>query len=890
MFLYEKLDNYYNDDILENNNIEIIDNNLSDNITLREYQNKAFQYFINYYENPNLNKGSKIHNLFHMATGSGKTVVMAGLILYLFSKGFHKVLFFVDKTNIINKTRKNFIDTNSSKYLFAKEMSYNGSPITIKEVDKFSDTVGENEIEISFMTLGKLHNDLSLLAKENSFTIEDFEKDKILFISDESHHLNSMTKSKLTKDEEEEKKSWEETVLYALHKNKDSVLLEFTATCELSNANIKAKYENLTGTSIIYNYTLKEFRIDKYTKEFYNCAYNSDDLWHRELCAIIINEYKRYLFNDIGLEIKPVLMFKSKLVKDNEENRKNFYEKLETLNNYEISKIGKTYITVLDNALEYFKEKDDTFNLLVNSLKTSFAIEKSIIIDTEHKEEDNLNNLNSMEEAENPYRLIFTVDMLNEGWDILNLFDIVRLYDTRDSRNGKSGKTTISEAQLIGRGARYCPFKIEDIYIDKYDILENEKHKRKFDNNYDCPLRPCETLHYHCFNDSRYIEEIRDALKEQGIEEDKKIELKYWIKDKAKKDPFFKELYVYSNERHFKDKKKITSIDERVKSKTYDYVIPTGEGKEEAMSDQVLDLSSPVIKSDTKNLKIKEIDNNILLGTAKEYKELNFNNIKSKFPNCKSLKDFLTNDNYCGNINIKIKCKDKNNIKGINLYKALKNALNGIVSYINSLSDSEYEGSKNFKYVKLEKVLEDIIQNNKVLHITATNQEDGKGHSQSDLKGPLEFDFENEDWYIFNDNFGTNIEKEFLVFFRDNIKPILDAYNMKYLVVRNERIKGLEIYNFTNGEKFEPDFLIFIKNDMNSKILRNQIYAEPKGGNLIDMDKWKEDFLLKLENEAIANIITLGDTTNIIGLPFFIGQPYKIFENKLKEAIEKINI
>jgi type III restriction enzyme len=45
--------------------------------------------------------------------------------------------------------------------------------------------------------------------------------------------------------------------------------------------------------------------------------------------------------------------------------------------------------------------------------------------------------VNSLEEPANPYRIIFTVDMLNEGWDVLNLFDIVRLYETRQSGKGK---------------------------------------------------------------------------------------------------------------------------------------------------------------------------------------------------------------------------------------------------------------------------------------------------------------------------------------------------------------------------------------------------------------------------------------------------------------------
>ena len=110
--------------------------------------------------------------------------------------------------------------------------------------------------------------------------------------------------------------------------------------------------------------------------------------------------------------------------------------------------------------------------------------------------------VNSLEDANNEYRAIFAVDKLNEGWDVLNLFDIVRLYDTRDASRGKAGKTTMSEAQLIGRGARYCPFTINDeqpLYQRKYDIHDNEKEHE---------LKICEELYYHSAYNPKYIQEL----------------------------------------------------------------------------------------------------------------------------------------------------------------------------------------------------------------------------------------------------------------------------------------------------------------------------------------------------------------------------------------------
>ncbi len=51
---------------------EFIEQGLSNRIVLRDYQEKAFRYFISYFGNENLRKNKQIHNLFHMATGSGK--------------------------------------------------------------------------------------------------------------------------------------------------------------------------------------------------------------------------------------------------------------------------------------------------------------------------------------------------------------------------------------------------------------------------------------------------------------------------------------------------------------------------------------------------------------------------------------------------------------------------------------------------------------------------------------------------------------------------------------------------------------------------------------------------------------------------------------------------
>ena len=170
-----------------------IEEGLASHIKLREYQKEALENFITYMETPKFSKNKLIHLLFHMATGSGKTVLMAALILYLHTKGYKRVLFFVDQTNILEKTKENFLNPNSSKHLFKESLEILGSNIEIKEVENFS-SIDENAINICFSTTQGLHNHIRL-PEENQLSITDFEDNKVLLIADEAHHVNSWTKN-----------------------------------------------------------------------------------------------------------------------------------------------------------------------------------------------------------------------------------------------------------------------------------------------------------------------------------------------------------------------------------------------------------------------------------------------------------------------------------------------------------------------------------------------------------------------------------------------------------------------------------------------------------------------------------------------------------------------
>ena len=257
-FLYEKIDTLREVGVLKKMPKYIADY-LNPKFELRPYQKQAFENFITYFESDKLCQ-KPTQTLFHMATGSGKTLIMAGLMLYLYQKGYRNFLFFVNLSNIVKKTKDNFLNSVSSKYLFADEIRINGESVQIKEVRNFQNA-DKDAINICFTTTQGLHSDLRDV-KENTLSIDDFASRKVVLISDEAHHLNADTK-KMNREETESYKSWESTVRRIFGADIDNILLEFTATCDIENPLIKNEYEN----KIVFDYPLYKFRADRYSKE-----------------------------------------------------------------------------------------------------------------------------------------------------------------------------------------------------------------------------------------------------------------------------------------------------------------------------------------------------------------------------------------------------------------------------------------------------------------------------------------------------------------------------------------------------------------------------------------------------------------------------------------------
>ena len=534
---------------------------------LRPYQKEAIGRYL-YYKNDEKNRVLPEQILYNMATGSGKTLLMAAIILEKYKQGERNFIFFVNNSNILTKTRDNFLGgIGSSKYLFTDKIVIDNQVVNIREVSDFSDSQ-KDSINIIFTTIQQLHGDLTEI-KENNLSYEQFEDLSVVLLADEAHHLNAGLNDK-------NENSWTNTIQNIQRSSKKSSLFEFTATIDLENKDIAKKYEK----SLIYKYDLKEFRLDKYSKDVLFHLVDSD-IETRMLQAIIISQLRKKIALKHGINLKPLVMFKSQKTGENKNNLTMFSEMLNSLNEENIIKqkqlinIQNGKNSILQKAFSYFEKENISNNDLIEELKEEFRAERLIIIDGKTKTSETLQKLNTLEKTENEVRAIFAVNMLDEGWDVLNLFDIVRLYDTRDgktTKNGfKPGATTNSEKQLIGRGARYYPFVLDSI---------DEKYTRKFDNNEANELRVIEQLHYHSANNPKYISELKQVLRESGIYDDVAlVERELKLKESFKKTRTYTHGVVWMNKRlsysEYVQRQQQSLLDMVYIQKSYEVILPT---------------------------------------------------------------------------------------------------------------------------------------------------------------------------------------------------------------------------------------------------------------------------------------------------------------------------
>ena len=846
-FLHEQLEIAFNYGVPKPEIPSSITQNLSSEFELRPYQEDAFASFVHYFNTDLPGKEKPLHLLFNMATGSGKTLIMAGLILYLYEKGYRNFLFFVNSTNIIEKTKDNFLNPRAAKYLFSQDIRFEGKPVAVTQVDNF-DGVNENDINICFTTIQQLHTDMTT-QKEDALTHENFLEQQIVLLADEAHHMNVSTKSQQGMELFE---SWENTVERIFKSNDANLLLEFTATHDYETPTMVEKYRN----KVINRYDLINFRNDKFSKEVV-LVHSDLDQDSRILQALILNQYKQEVAAKNGINLKPVILFKAqRTIAQSQENKENFHRLIDELTGDRIQDIRKSPLEIVQRAFRFFDENNISAEGLAQRLKSEFQEAYCLSVNDEAEKKNYQMQVNTLEDKDNPIRAIFAVQKLNEGWDVLNLFDIVRCYEARDSGKNRIGKTTISEAQLIGRGARYFPFVLPD---------QSDRFRRKFDEELNHELRVLEELHYHSIHDSRYISEIRTALIEQGMMDERIITRELKLKDEFKKTNFYKYGVIWLNDQVPKGYQHVQSFDDlaslSVKQKNYEYTIHTGAAGETTVMEE--DTTPMQQNGGGRDIPVVCIEQNILRYAIARNPFFTFASLKRYCPHLTSIREFMTSENYLGSLAITF----KGNLAHLEENRSAKlAACEGLLSQIETeirQQITEYEGTKHFRPRQVHDIFKD-----KLLKFDARNP-----------RATIDRQFEDQDWFPFNTLYGTNEEKAFVDLLIRKIKDLTIDYDEIYLL-RNAG--HFAIYNFSDGQAFYPDFALFLE-EKKGKVVCYQFFVEPKGKFLQMHDQWKENFMRDITTEFKDKLLTFENTKyRLIGLPFYNEEN----ENPFWEALD----
>jgi type III restriction enzyme len=823
--------------------------NLNPKYELRPYQVDAFQRFLCYYEKDFEFKKRPSHLLFNMATGSGKTLIMAGLILYLYEQGYRNFLFFVNSTNIIEKTKDNFLNPASIKYLFNQELVIGNRRVYVSSVENF-EGVNPNDINICFTTIQKLHSDLTT-QKENSITFEDFRKHKVVLVADEAHHINVQTRAQT-----EMLESWENTVERIFTQNENNLLLEFTATHDYETPAMVDKYLD----KVIIRYDLLQFRNDRFSKDV--VIVQSDfGQSERILQALILNQYKQAVAAKYRINLKPVILFKAqRTIAQSQENKAEFHKLIEGLTANHIASIRKSNIPIVQRAFQFFDENKINDGQLVERLKRDFHEDFCLSVNDEPEKEKYQILVNTLEDKNNHVRAIFAIQKLNEGWDVLNLFDIVRCYEARDTGRARIGTTTMSEAQLIGRGARYFPFVLPE---------NNDRFRRKFDGDLTSELRVLEELHYHSINDSRYIAEIRQALIAHGMLDEREVTRKLKLKESFKKTDFYKYGVVWLNDRLPKDYQHVQSFaDLGVKKRNYTHVIATGHGGAQAVLANGRQ-GAFVAEQASQNVNVKSIERNIVQSAIARNPFFTFASLKRYFPHLLSIHDFITSEEYLGGLEIIF----QGNLYGLDENRTEKlSAMQGLLYQIESeirANITDYEGTRDFRRDWVREIFKD-----KTLKFDASNP-----RAVEDPE--FEYLVATKDWFAFHTIYGTSEEKAFVRMLVRQMEKLQAQYIQIYLL-RNEG--HFSIYNFSDGQAFQPDFVLFLR-EKNGKVLIYQLFIEPKGRQLTEHDRWKETFLKEITTEFDGKLLAFEDKKyRLIGVPFYNNED----ENQFRSSLESV--
>lgn len=824
---------------------------------LRDYQRQSL-YNLNYTQKDDHVASRFNQLLFHMATGSGKTDVMAADILYFYHEfGYQNFLFVVNTNAVIAKTRENMLNVQSPKYLFSQPLSIDGETIELREVTRFPTNSEPGVIYLRLTTIQTLANELNT-PRENGLTYGDLEKQKLIILADEAHHFSAGTKSK----SDQKNKAWEYVLDRIRQANKANRQLEFTATIDLNNEFIYEKYRD----KIIFQYDLKEFQNAGYSKKIARLQANADDN-EKMLNAVLLSQYRKRMAIQAGVkDFKPVILFKSNKIAVSKAARDQFLTMMDRLTAEDLAQfiakqLQTTQSSTLRQAYTYYQTVD--MGSLVRELQRDFQPLNTINVnDTSSNgilgDLNDLRNLNTLEEPSNPFRAIFAVAKLSEGWDVLNLYDIVRI-----GEQPITSTQTNSEAQLIGRGARYNPFFYEDA----------TSFTRRFDHSTP-ELQILESLHYHTINDKKYIDNLTKSFEamQLQVEDDKDFDiLTTTVKASFKRSDVYQYGKLYYND--------VEDVPESEYNGLAKYGVPVAELPTVNIETATLEATA----FDTQNVagmnetRLVKIDDALVKKAMARNPFFRFNTMKKYMPTLNSISEFMYEAQWLGQIK-EIQATVSTGSDAVLSRETQLLVVEKYLAYIQRMLIMNYKrqrGTNKFIGLPIKDAVQDYQKR------VPVNYSDAGVHELIQT-----YDYKKAPWFVYNEAIVDKLERSLIELIQGYVEELQNKYKDVYLIRSDERNTKLKLHEFAGDVShyagFLPDFVLYLANE--SYIY--QIYIEPKGTQLLDQDQWKEDLLTSISPESV-DVIGENDHVNLYGVKFYVTGDRRKFRDTINEFILK---
>ena len=883
-------------DLFDTHQGYIIPDYINANLThiLRHYQDEALR---NYHYTQSQIKPSPQHVLFNMATGSGKTDLMAGLILYLYQEyNYQNFLFTVNTNSVLMKTKDNLVNQNSDKYLYQDKIEIDGKQISVVEVERFPRIQQDNTIYIKLASVQKVSDDL-FVVKENTMGLADYERQPVVILADEAHHYSASTKT-----EKESENTWESAINKILNARNEqeqkNLLLEFTATVDFDKEAIYNKYRD----KVVYRYPLNQFMSDGYSKKVKRIETSASDE-DKMLNVVLLSQFRKYFAYSEGVTstFKPIILFKSPKVSVSLEANESFNRIIENLNTKDLltfirrqKLMDSNKSSALSSAYDFYLEKELELGKIVQEIKRDFDARN--VLNANDKsgnmlEKGQYQALNTLENPNNLYRVVFAVAKLTEGWDVLNLYDIVRI----EKEAGTNKTATMAEAQLIGRGARYYPFEIQ----------AQKSYQRRFDNEASNKQLILETLHYHTMNEPQYLKQLVGSLKQMDLPtgEDKKnppIEIK--IKSSFKKTEAYKKGKIYYNEVVSVEDDWFDSIDK------YGITHQTSISRSLNYGSREVSYQSNVGKSETKSISVDKFDSRYIQKAIQRLEFYKFDNLKKYIPLLSSIKEFIYGRKWLNADELHLFLTVPKEYRSIDITP--DDILNVIIELL-----KEYEVKFKSGYIKqrgTNKFIGYPIKEYLTNYNKRVPEYDTMNLFNETMQKIEVYEIE-DDFFVYEKAIVNKLEYELIERVKSYVTDLKEKYHKAVYLLRMDenmhresaKSEKLKLHQYgsrmnrsgevteTHLQGFQPDFILFLEDSE----FYFQIFIEPKGmsGDRFISELWKQDLLLYMtDNQGEMEFEANEENVRISGLKFYTrGDGQNTMEQladivEMRKPVEKI--